>query len=59
MWVCVFSYRQSQISLNASGTAKQNTETNNVKEQKAKHSTDAAKLTEADKAKTGRVSLSS
>ncbi|XP_053473507.1 multidrug resistance-associated protein 1 isoform X2 [Ictalurus furcatus] len=48
--------RQSQVSLNAAGTVKQKTESNDVKEQKTK-STDAAKLTEADKAKTGRVKL--
>lgn len=53
--VCV--YRQSQVSLNAAGAVKQKTEINDVKEQKTK-STDAAKLTEADKAKTGRVSQS-
>ncbi|KAF4093148.1 hypothetical protein AMELA_G00028850 [Ameiurus melas] len=47
--------RQSQVSLNA-GTAKQKTESNDVNEQKTK-SADAAKLTEADKAKTGRVKL--
>lgn len=50
-------YRQSQVSLNAAGTVKQKTETNDIKEQKTK-SADAAKLTEADKAKTGRVSPS-
>ncbi|MCJ8739023.1 hypothetical protein PDJAM_G00042390 [Pangasius djambal] len=48
--------RQSQVSLNAAGTVKQKTENNDVKEQKTK-SADAAKLTEADKAKTGRVKL--
>ncbi|XP_060758138.1 multidrug resistance-associated protein 1 isoform X2 [Neoarius graeffei] len=48
--------RQSQVSLNAAGTVKQKTETNDIKEQKTK-SPDGAKLTEADKAKTGRVKL--
>ncbi|MCI4384808.1 hypothetical protein PGIGA_G00042930 [Pangasianodon gigas] len=48
--------RQSQVSLTAAGTMKQKTESNDVKEQKTKP-TDAAKLTEADKAKTGRVKL--
>ncbi|XP_026771847.2 multidrug resistance-associated protein 1 isoform X2 [Pangasianodon hypophthalmus] len=48
--------RQSQVSLTAAGTMKQKTESNDVKEQKTK-STDVAKLTEADKAKTGRVKL--
>lgn len=50
-------YRQSQVSLNAAGTVKQKTESNDIKKQKTK-STDVAKLTEADKAKTGRVSQS-
>ncbi|XP_026991190.1 multidrug resistance-associated protein 1 isoform X3 [Tachysurus fulvidraco] len=47
---------QSQGSLPTSGTSKQKTESNDIKELKVK-SSDAAKLTEADKAKTGRVKL--
>lgn len=56
--VCVWGYRQSQLSLNAAGAMKPKTESNDVKKQKTK-SPDAARLTEADKAKTGRVSQSS
>ncbi|XP_046722465.1 multidrug resistance-associated protein 1 [Silurus meridionalis] len=48
--------RKSQVSLNTAGTAKQKVDINDLKGQKPK-STDASKLTEADKAKTGRVKL--
>ncbi|KAL7850070.1 hypothetical protein SRHO_G00194190 [Serrasalmus rhombeus] len=51
--------RQSQNSLNTSGTAKppQKAESNDITAKKTK-SADAAKLTEADKANTGRVKFS-
>ncbi|XP_016385003.1 multidrug resistance-associated protein 1-like isoform X2 [Sinocyclocheilus rhinocerous] len=51
---------QSQISLNAAGTGKtpQKTEPNDVAAAKKAKSTEAARLTEADKANTGRVKLS-
>uniref|UniRef100_A0A673HZR5 Multidrug resistance-associated protein 1 n=1 Tax=Sinocyclocheilus rhinocerous TaxID=307959 RepID=A0A673HZR5_9TELE len=54
------SCRQSQISLNAAGTGKtpQKTEPNDVAAAKKAKSTEAARLTEADKANTGRVKLS-
>uniref|UniRef100_A0A8C2F591 Multidrug resistance-associated protein 1 n=1 Tax=Cyprinus carpio TaxID=7962 RepID=A0A8C2F591_CYPCA len=48
------SCRQSQISLNAAGK----TEANDVAAAKTTKSTEAARLTEADKANTGRVKLS-
>ncbi|KAI4887709.1 hypothetical protein NFI96_025031, partial [Prochilodus magdalenae] len=50
--------RQSQVSLNTAGTAKtpQKAESNDTTAKKPK-SPDAAKLTEADKANTGRVKL--
>ncbi|KAF5894747.1 multidrug resistance-associated protein 1, partial [Clarias magur] len=47
--------RRSQVSLDASGAVKQKTESKDAEEQKTTKSADAAKLTEADKAKTGRV----
>ncbi|XP_043087211.1 multidrug resistance-associated protein 1 isoform X2 [Puntigrus tetrazona] len=51
---------QSQISLNAAGLGKtpQKTEPNDVGAAKKTRSTEAARLTEADKANTGRVKLS-
>uniref|UniRef100_A0A672QTA2 Multidrug resistance-associated protein 1 n=1 Tax=Sinocyclocheilus grahami TaxID=75366 RepID=A0A672QTA2_SINGR len=54
------SCRQSQISLNAAGTSKtpEKTEPNDVAAAKKAKSTEAARLTEADKANTGRVKLS-
>uniref|UniRef100_A0A672QTB7 Multidrug resistance-associated protein 1 n=1 Tax=Sinocyclocheilus grahami TaxID=75366 RepID=A0A672QTB7_SINGR len=50
----------SQISLNAAGTSKtpEKTEPNDVAAAKKAKSTEAARLTEADKANTGRVKLS-
>uniref|UniRef100_A0A671NJH7 Multidrug resistance-associated protein 1 n=1 Tax=Sinocyclocheilus anshuiensis TaxID=1608454 RepID=A0A671NJH7_9TELE len=54
------SCRQSQISLNAAGTGKtpEKTEPSDVAAAKKAKSTEAARLTEADKANTGRVKLS-
>ncbi|XP_062841096.1 multidrug resistance-associated protein 1 [Trichomycterus rosablanca] len=49
-------HRQSQVSLNAVGGVKPNVDGNVTKETKPK-SAEAAKLTEADKANTGRVKL--
>ncbi|XP_016297083.1 multidrug resistance-associated protein 1-like isoform X3 [Sinocyclocheilus anshuiensis] len=51
---------QSQISLNAAGTGKtpEKTEPSDVAAAKKAKSTEAARLTEADKANTGRVKLS-
>lgn len=54
------SCRQSQNSLNTAGTGKtpQKTEPNDVAATKKTKSTEAARLTEADKANTGRVWVS-
>uniref|UniRef100_A0A673JUE1 Multidrug resistance-associated protein 1 n=1 Tax=Sinocyclocheilus rhinocerous TaxID=307959 RepID=A0A673JUE1_9TELE len=59
-WCFSVSCRQSLNSLNAAGTGKtpQKTEPNDVAATKKTKSAEAARLTEADKANTGRVKLS-